>query len=45
MSPVQKKNYGFVKRLLVWAGTAALIMSRRPHHEPCGRGVFIYPVL
>ena len=27
MSPVQKKNYGFVKRLLVWAGTAALIMS------------------
>lgn len=27
MSQVQKKNYGFVKRLLVWAGTAALIMS------------------
>lgn len=39
MSPVQKKNYGFVKRLLVWAGHG------RPHHEPCGRGVFIYPVL
>lgn len=27
MSPAQQKNYGFVKRLLVWAGTAALIMS------------------
>ena len=27
MSPVQPKNYGFVKRLLVWAGMAALIMT------------------